>query len=363
MNYKNWSVEDVQRRKQDELQEKVVGEYLDKYFYSTWTSTITRNTDKETQIKGLDLTVTSTNNIVYTIDEKAAVKWTNKDLQTFAFEIDSLNKNGDLYNGWFMTATKDAANDFWMLVWIDKANEVSFTKVGDIQQVTVSLIKKTDVYNYMHRKNITGIDLKNAANDLRENFKYNNNYKNSYINGYKITIQPNVSEHATNILLPRKTLTNQLSTYSAEVTTNNIRIIKRNVGIQCMRRKIRNKYYDKLVRTKEIDLPNSDKETILKWIYDINIVQWYVTYLMERPIDNDDVQDYIGEIFLILSEIPQEKWNNLYEQGKFAVSAYVTGVIKFQIVSQHSTIWFKYGKRKQKEIRVDESFWNLYEEE
>ena len=231
MSYKNWTSEDVERRRLDELQEKVVGKYLDNYFYSTWTTDIERNNDKETQIKGLDLTVTSTNNNVYTIDEKAAIKWTNKELNTFAFEVDALNKNGDLYNGWFMTSTKDAANDYWMLIWIDKANEVRFTNVDDIQQVTVSLVKKTDIYNWLHRKNITGIDLKNATADLRENFNYNNNYKSSYINGYKLTIQPNVSEHATNILLPRNILINEVATYSAVVKKNNLTVIRRKLGV------------------------------------------------------------------------------------------------------------------------------------
>lgn len=130
-----------------------------------------------------------------------------------------------------------------------------------------------------------------------------------------------------------------------------------------MSKKIKNKFFNKFVKTKELDLPDGNRDTILKWIYDSDIVPWYVTYLVERPYYDDEVQDYVGEIYLILSEIPQEKWDELYAQGKFAISAYVTGVIKFQIVSQHSTIWFKYGKRKQKEIRVDDCFWTLYEEE
>lgn len=231
MSYKNWTEDDVIRRKQDELQEKVVGKYLDDYFYSTWTTDITRNNDKATQIKGLDLTVTSTNNKIYTIDEKAAVKWTNKQLQTFAFEIDSLDKNGDLYNGWFMTSTKDAMNDYWLLVWVDKANVDVFKTEDDIQQLTVSLINKQDVYNWMHRKNITGMDLLNAASDLRDNFNYNNNHKCSWINGYKLTIQPNVSEHAINILIPRNILINEVATYSAVVKKNNVTVIRKKMGI------------------------------------------------------------------------------------------------------------------------------------
>lgn len=231
MSYKNWTDEDAERRKQDELQEKVVGKYLDRYFYSTWTTDIERNSDKETQIKGLDLTVTSTNNNIYTIDEKAAVKWTNKHLNTFAFEVDSLDKNGKLYNGWFMTSTNNSINDYWLLVWIDKAKADVFKSVEEIEQVTVSLVKKTDIYQWMHRKNITGMDLKNAVTNLRDNFNYNNEHKHSWINGYKLTIQTNVSEHATNILLPRNILINEVATYSAIIKKNNITPIRKKLGI------------------------------------------------------------------------------------------------------------------------------------
>ena len=227
--YSNWTSSDAKRRSKDELQEKVVGNFLDKYYYSTFTTSIKRNTDKETQIKGLDLTITSTNNNTYTIDEKAAVKWANKGLMTFAFEVDSLDKNGNLYNGWLMTNT--AINDYWLLTWIDSATTADFTSVDELKAVTVALVKKTDLYNWMHKKHITGEALKQAAIDLRTNFNYNNGCTYTRINGLKVTIQPNVCEHATNILLPRTALINEIATYSASVTDKGITPIKRNIGI------------------------------------------------------------------------------------------------------------------------------------
>lgn len=229
--YLNWTADDAKRRSQDELQEKVIGQFLDAYYYPTFSTTIDRNTDKETQIHGLDITVTSSNNNVYTIDEKAAVKWANKQLNTFAFEVDSLDKNGKLYNGWLMTSTNDAVNDYWLLAWIDSATTTNFNNVNDVEQITVSLIKKTDLYNWLHKKHIDGKSLKAVANNLRSNFNYNNNNTYTIINGLKVTIQPKVSEHAINILIPRKVLTSDVATYSAVVTKKGITVLRKKMGV------------------------------------------------------------------------------------------------------------------------------------
>ena len=229
--YHNWNQDDENRRKQDELQEKVIGNFLDKYYYSTFTTSITRNTDKETQIHGLDLTVTSTNNKTYTIDEKAAVKWANKTLNTFAFEVNSLDKNGDIYDGWFMTKSSEALNDYWLLVWVDSATTTDFKSMDDVQQVTVTLLNKQDVYDWMHKNHINGKELKETAKNLRQNFNLDNYYTNTKIHGLKVTIQPKVSEHAINILLPKQALVNEVATYSAVVTKNGVTPIRKKMGI------------------------------------------------------------------------------------------------------------------------------------
>lgn len=124
--------------------------------------------------------------------------------------------------------------------------------------------------------------------------------------------------------------------------------------------KRRNIYYNEFVHTAEMPLENSNRDTILNWLYKSNLVPWYVTYLMELPIDNELVQDYIGEIYLQICEIPQEKWDSLYKQGKFAVSGYVTGVIKFQICSLHSSIWRKYQRPSETEKIMNDEFWSIY---
>lgn len=126
--------------------------------------------------------------------------------------------------------------------------------------------------------------------------------------------------------------------------------------------KPKNKFYDKPVLTEDLPLSKGDRDTIIQWIYDIHIVEWYSTYLLKKRID-DDLADKIQEIYLILCEIPQDKWDELFEQGRFAISAYVTGVIHQQLYSTTSSIWYKYGKHDTTELTQDELFWEKYNDE
>lgn len=127
--------------------------------------------------------------------------------------------------------------------------------------------------------------------------------------------------------------------------------------------KKKNRYYNEWVHTADLDLPDGSRNSILTWIYQTHIVEWYSTYILQKPYENDLVQDLIGELYLIICEINDEKWNDLYQQGKFAISGYVTGIIKQQLYSDSSKIYYKYFKNTNKEITMDEDFWNAYGEE
>lgn len=124
-----------------------------------------------------------------------------------------------------------------------------------------------------------------------------------------------------------------------------------------------NRYYQEKVRVAETKLENGDKDTIIKWIYECHIVEWYVTYLLKKRIDDTDVQDKIQEIYLFICEIPQEKWDDLYAQGKFNISAYITGIVHQQIISATSVCYNKYNKYREIEKTQDELFWEIYYEE
>ena len=119
----------------------------------------------------------------------------------------------------------------------------------------------------------------------------------------------------------------------------------------------RNKWYNKRVLTAEIKLKDGNRDTILKWLYDTHLVEWYSTYLLNKPLNVGYMEDIIQEIWVILSTIPQEKWDYLYEQGQPAVSAYVTGVIHQTIWSNSSTISRTYYKYRDTFVTQDDVFW------
>lgn len=126
--------------------------------------------------------------------------------------------------------------------------------------------------------------------------------------------------------------------------------------------KLKNKYYDKTCLTNELKLGSGDRDSIVKWVYDTHVVEWYSTYLLKKPID-DDLEDKIQEIYLMICEISQDKWNELYEQGQYAISAYVTGIIHQQLLSDTSAIYYKYGKYNTTELTQDDLFWEKYSDE
>lgn len=122
----------------------------------------------------------------------------------------------------------------------------------------------------------------------------------------------------------------------------------------------KNIYYNGYVKTGEIPLKDSKIETIVQWLYDTHLVEWYVTYLLKKRLEDEDVEDKIQDIYLYVMETPQEKWDDLFEQGQFSVSGYVTGIIHQQLITDNSKIYRKYNKHHQCETRMDDVWWETY---
>ena len=209
-----------ERRTKDERDEKIVAKYLDTYFYPTFTVTTTRNTDKATQIAGLDVTVTDSEGYNYTIDEKAATHWVGRNLQTFAHEVSSVNVSGITYDGWLLDF--QSASDYLVEVWVDDAKDTILTDYTDITDITIALIKKQDLWNYLKHKNISTIKLKELGEKLR-----NLNMSYEYYNGFKVTQQMNYQEHAVNILIPRDTLINTISQYAVRIKDGKVEVLRK----------------------------------------------------------------------------------------------------------------------------------------
>lgn len=209
-----------ERRTKDERDEKIVAKYLDTYFYPTFTVTTTRNTDKATQIAGLDVTVTDSEGYNYTIDEKAATHWVGRNLQTFAHEVSSVNVSGKTYDGWLLDF--HSTSDYLVEVWVDDAKDTTLTDYTDITDITIALIKKQDLWSYLKHKNVSSTQLKELGEKLR-----NFNMPYDYYNGFKVTQQMNYQEHAVNILIPRDTLINTISQYAVRIKNGKVETLRK----------------------------------------------------------------------------------------------------------------------------------------
>ena len=72
------------------------------------------------------------------------------------------------------------------------------------------------------------------------------------------------------------------------------------------------------------------------------------------------MEDKCQEIHRMLAEKKQEDWDRLYEQGYYAISAYVAGLIHKQIRSVSSFLYKNYERYKEIMTRQDEDFWTNY---
>lgn len=131
---------------------EVVNDFLDTNFYPNITTTLNRNNNTNEQIKGVDLTFTDKNNFTYICDEKAAVKWSNRKLKTYAFELMFIDRGGYIHNGWLLADNQ--INNSYNLIYTDKINDEegdfnykTFT-TEEIQEVTSFIVRKEAVINY-----------------------------------------------------------------------------------------------------------------------------------------------------------------------------------------------------------------------
>ena len=130
--------------------------------------------------------------------------------------------------------------------------------------------------------------------------------------------------------------------------------------VELKRESGKNWNYSKKVKTGEIPLKSSNRDDVLIWLTKTHLIEWYVTYLLKRDIDSCDVKDKIQDIYLEICSVPQEKWDDLYEQGVYSISAYVSGLIHRQIVSDTSKVYMKYNRYRERFVTMEDSFWQSF---
>lgn len=152
-------------RASDERASEVVNNFMQK-FYDNNTTNFKRYFDKLTQVKGIDVSFTF-NGVDYKCDEKAAVRWMNIKLNTFALELEFINRGNKLQTGWFLN--EDLDNNSYMFIYTDKVagQYDSFTE-EDIKECTIILVRKERIQEYLDSIGWTTKRIKDKCDMIRD---------------------------------------------------------------------------------------------------------------------------------------------------------------------------------------------------
>lgn len=185
-----------------------MSQFLDKYFYNVINPTsFERVQDKGRQVKGIDV-VMEINGKTYSIDEKAAIRYTNG-LKTFALELSFLNRKGILQEGWLTDERK--INDYFVFVWINKIEDTLIKDISSLKDIDVALVSKNKIMEHLESIGWTKDNLKTKDNQIRnENDK---KFGNINTNGCKFSYSDRLFEKPINILLPKETYINIAEIY------------------------------------------------------------------------------------------------------------------------------------------------------
>lgn len=143
--------------------------FLDSYFYGpllaegNFTS-FKRIHDRDLQLKGVDVEL-STASLTARIDEKAQLYYINKDLPTFAFELQFLH-DGQPCTGWFLNET--LLTDYYLLIWpkarVARAGSV---KKDDFTELDALMVSRKKLHGFLDRNGLSRKVLEAKAALLR----------------------------------------------------------------------------------------------------------------------------------------------------------------------------------------------------
>jgi len=156
----------------DLSQEKILGIYLDK-IYSKLNFDFKRITDKDSQLKGVDLQITY-NGKSYIIDEKSQLHYLNKDLPTFTFELSYFNKQDILKQGWLFDKSKNT-HYYFLITGIYLKEIATLTKPEDVDKVKITSISRSKLLSFLEKLNLTSDTLNAYDSRFRKASKFGNN--------------------------------------------------------------------------------------------------------------------------------------------------------------------------------------------
>lgn len=194
----------------DSANEQMVARFLDDNFYlPPLFDKATRITDKQEQLQGKDIIVSSSllnlDNAI--IDEKDTAHYVNKDIPTFAFELSFLIGTNEV-EGWL--TDKEKKTEYYLCLW-PFADIVPNTKPAEFKEITklrYLLVKREDVLTLLQKKGFDRTRLLQKAKEMRtivkgyiDNQRLKATDKEQY--GFYFMYTYFLQERPVNVVIPR----------------------------------------------------------------------------------------------------------------------------------------------------------------
>lgn len=153
------------QRSIDEQQERIINQYLIKYFYKPTYAIVEDICDKSRQQKGIDIIADD-----LIIDNKAqsSKRFLNNPTNTFILEISTFNRLGNEMAGWFVN--NELLTNYYAFIWIPKAkvnNAGYLTSYKDIEQIEIMIVDRKALHAAINEI-WSDIKLHNFAENLRK---------------------------------------------------------------------------------------------------------------------------------------------------------------------------------------------------
>lgn len=160
---------------EDLVIEQEISKFLDKYFYaklnelnSNWEfKKFNRIENLDKQNNGVNVEVQFLNNQIKNIDEKAAAKYFNFPLKTFALEL-IYEKNGNIKEGWLF-GEKYSQTDTYLFIWGKNLKDKKIRADNITELEIYSIDKKQLLEDVNNRYGINKHNYKEFSNEIIEN--------------------------------------------------------------------------------------------------------------------------------------------------------------------------------------------------
>lgn len=204
----------INNREKDSKVEREIAKFLDEKLYSNKDlfSEFVRTDDKEEQISGSDVVLSTSDGILYrkVIDEKVASRYANLGLNTFSLELSFIGRNGDKRCGWFIDNTKKT--EYYLLGWIEKADiprdegsdryNTNAINRHNIKELDWALVSRQAIMKFLEERGWTLDKLALQDKKIRENRGVKTK---EFIDGVSFRYSDAYVEKPINILLKKET--------------------------------------------------------------------------------------------------------------------------------------------------------------